>query len=252
MLKLMKNSCLFLLATGLLSLNAQQLQTKEVPVLDQPKKVQEQPMVVHNLEPQQEVLQPVKTDPTQDPVAQSDAHKLEAAKQRLDVAANVQKIVTTQETLESTIASLATQMMQNKKMHTTKPVLITTFVRLDNLKKTSEFGRVLSESLINELSNRGFNVIEFRGQVGVSINEQGEYFITRDTNKLKDTIENTYVVVGTYSRQYKNIMLNARVIDNISGQIISTSRATFAHNLRDDCVIFKDCQPPRSIKIVKE
>jgi TolB-like protein len=120
------------------------------------------------------------------------------------------------------------------------------------LKKTSEFGRVLSESLINELSNRGFNVIEFRGQVGVSINEQGEYFITRDTNKLKDTIENTYVVVGTYSRQYKNIMLNARVIDNISGQIISTSRATFAHNLRDDCVIFKDCQPPRSIKIVKE
>ncbi len=248
----MKNSCLFLLATGLLSLHAQQLQTKEAPVLDQPKKVQEQPMVVHNLEPQQEVLQPVKTDPTQDPVAQSDAHKLEAAKQRLDVAANVQKIVTTQDTLESTIASLATQMMQNKKMHTTKPVLITTFVRLDNLKKTSEFGRVLSESLINELSNRGFNVIEFRGQVGVSINEQGEYFITRDTNKLKDTIENTYVVVGTYSRQYKNIMLNARVIDNISGQIISTSRSTFAHNLRDDCIIFKDCQPRRSIRIVKE
>lgn len=252
MLKLMKNSCLLLLATGLLSLNAQQLQTKEVPVLDQPKKVQEQPMIAHNLEPQQEVLQPVKTDPTLDPVAQSDAHKLEAAKQRLDVAADVQKIVTTQDSLESTIASLATQMMQNKKMHTTKPVLITTFVRLDNLKKTSEFGRVLSESLINELSNRGFNVIEFRGQVGVSVNEQGEYFITRDTNKLKDTIENTYVVVGTYSRQYKNIMLNARVIDNISGQIISTSRATFAHNLRDDCVIFKDCQPPRSIKIVKE
>lgn len=252
MLKLMKNSCLMLLATGLLSLNAEQLQTKEAPVLDQPKKVQEQPMIVHNLEPKQEVLQPVKTDPSIDPVAQSDAHKLEAAKQRLDVAADVQKIVTTQDTLESTIASLATQMMQNKKMHTTKPVLITTFVRLDNLKKTSEFGRVLSESLINELSNRGFNVIEFRGQVGVSVNEQGEYFITRDTNKLKDTIENTYVVVGTYSRQYKNIMLNARVIDNISGQIISTSRATFAHNLRDDCVIFKDCQPPRSIKIVKE
>ncbi len=72
-------------------------------------------------------------------------------------------------------------------MHTTKPVLLTTFVRLDNLKKTSEFGRVLSESMINELSNRGFNVIEFRGQVGVSVNEQGEYFITRDTSKLKNT-----------------------------------------------------------------
>lgn len=243
----MKNSCWFLLSVGVLSLNAQQLQTKESPMLDEPKKAQ-----VVRSESGQGVLQPVKTDPSRDPVAQSDANKLEAAKQRLDVAADVQKIVTTQDTLEATIASLATQMMQNKKMHTTKPVLITSFVRLDNLKQTSEFGRVLSESLINELSNRGFNVIEFRGQVGVSINEQGEYFITRDVNKLKQNVENTYVVVGTYSRQYKQVMLNARVIDNVSGQIISSSRATYVHDLREDCVVFKDCQPPRSIKIMKE
>lgn len=252
MLKTLRYACLLLGATGLLTLNAQSIQNKEAPSINQPKKVQEQPMIAHNLEPEKNILQPVQNDPTRDSVAQNEANKLEAAKQRLDVAANVQKIVTTQDTLESTIASLATQMMQNKKMHTTKPVLITTFVRLDNLKKTSEFGRVLSESMINELSNRGFNIIEFRGQVGVSINELGEYFITRDSSKLKNSIENTYVVVGTYSRQYKNIMLNARVIDNITGQIISTSRATFAHNLRDDCVIFKDCKPPRSIKIVKE
>lgn len=248
MLKLMKNSCLFLLTAGVLSLNAQQLQTKESPMSDEPSKAQ----FVQSSGGQQEILQPVKTDPTRDPVAQSDANKLEAAKQRLDVAADVQKIVTTQDTLESTIASLATQMMQNKKMHTTKPVLITAFVRLDNFKKTSEFGRVLSESMINELSNRGFNVIEFRGQIGVSINEQGEYFITRDANKLKSTVENTYIVVGTYSRQYKQVMLNARVIDNVTGQIISSSRATYAHNLREDCVLFKDCQPPRTVKIMKE
>lgn len=248
MLKLMKNSCLFLLTAGVLSLNAQQLQTKESPMSDEPSKAQ----FVQSSGGQQEILQPVKTDPSRDPVAQSDANKLEAAKQRLDVAADVQKIVTTQDTLESTIASLATQMMQNKKMHTTKPVLITAFVRLDNFKKTSEFGRVLSESMINELSNRGFNVIEFRGQIGVSINEQGEYFITRDANKLKSTVENTYIVVGTYSRQYKQVMLNARVIDNVTGQIISSSRATYAHNLREDCVLFKDCQPPRTVKIMKE
>jgi TolB-like protein len=248
MLKLMKNSCWFLLSVGVLSLNAQQLQTKESPTLNEPKKAQ----IVRSADGQQGILQPVKTDPTRDPVAQSDANKLEAARQRLDVAADVQKIVTTQDTLEATIASLATQMMQNKKMHTTKPVLITSFVRLDNLKQTSEFGRVLSESLINELSNRGFNVIEFRGQVGVSINEQGEYFITRDVNKLKQNVENTYVVVGTYSRQYKQVMLNARVIDNATGQIISSSRSTYAHDLREDCVVFKDCQPPRSIRIMKE
>ncbi len=179
-------------------------------------------------------------------------NKVQLVKQHMKIAADMQENVMSQESLEATIASLSTQMMKNKKMQTHKAVLITSFVRLDDLKKTSEFGRVISESLINELSNRGFNVVEFRGQVSVSVNEQGEYFITRDISKLKDTIASTYVVVGTYSRQFGKIMLNARVIDNETGQIISSSRATYDHGLRNDCRIFKDCKPPRAIKIVKE
>ena len=164
----------------------------------------------------------------------------------------MQKNVTTQYTLEGTINSLATQMMQNKKMNTSKPVLITSFVRLDNFKKTTEFGRIVSESLINEISNRGFNVIEYRGQMAVSINEKGEYFISRNPHKIKDEVPNTYVVVGTYSRQYGKVMLNARVMDNITGKIISSARATYQHNKRNDCVLFKDCQPARTIKIIEE
>ena len=178
--------------------------------------------------------------------------KVQTTKEHLRIAADMSAHVTTQETLENTITSLATQMMQNKKFDTTKAVLITSFVRLDNLKKTTEFGRVISESMINELSNRGFNVIEFRGQMSVSVNAQGEYYITRDVNKMRQKIVNTYVVVGTYSRQYGKVMLNARVLDNSSGQIISSARSTYVHNLRNDCVVFKDCKPPRTIKIVKE
>ena len=178
--------------------------------------------------------------------------KVKTAKIRMKVANDMQKHVTTQLTLEQTITSLATQMMQNTKFNTQRPVLITSFVRLDNLKKTTEFGRIIGESLINELSNRNFNVIEFRGQLGVSINEEGEYFISRNIKKLKNKIENTFVVVGTYSRQYERIMLNARVIDNQSGRIITSARSTYEHGLKNDCVIFKDCKPPRVINIVKE
>ncbi|WP_428025282.1 FlgO family outer membrane protein [Arcobacter sp.] len=178
--------------------------------------------------------------------------KVQITKQHLKIAEDMQQNVTTQNSLEATIASLATQMMQNNKMHTHKSVLITSFVRLDNFKKTTEFGRVISESLINELSNRGFNIIEFRGQMAVSVNEKGEYFITRNTSKMKESVQNSFVVVGTYSRQYGKIMLNARVMDNTSGQIITSARSTYEHGLRNDCVIFKDCEPPRTIKIVPE
>ena len=178
--------------------------------------------------------------------------KVNRAKKRMEVSNDMSTHVTRQISLEQTITSLATQMMQNKKFNSFKPVLITSFVRLDNFKKTTEFGRVIGESLINELSNRNFNVIEFRGQLAVSINAEGEYYISRNIKKLKDKIENTYVVVGTYSRQFEKIMLNARVIDNESGRIISSARATYVHGLRNDCVLFKDCKPARKISIVKE
>lgn len=177
---------------------------------------------------------------------------VQITKQHIQVANDRQMNITSQATLEGTINSLATQMMRNQKMDTSKPVLITSFVRLDNFKKTTEFGRIVSESLINEMSNRGFNIIEYRGQMAVSVNERGEYFITRNPYKLKDKVPNTYVVVGTYSRQYGKVMLNARVLDNITGRIITSARATYNHNLMNDCLLFKDCKPARTIKIIKE
>lgn len=179
-------------------------------------------------------------------------NKVQTTKDHLEIAADRQANVTTQNTLEATINSLATQMMQNKKMNTFKPVLITSFVRLDQFKKTTEFGRIVSESLLNEMSTRGFNIIEYRGQMAVSVNDQGEYFITRKPHQLKNKVPNTYVVVGTYSRQYKKIMLNARVIDNVTGKIISSARATYNHGRMNDCILFNDCRPARTINIVKE
>ena len=178
--------------------------------------------------------------------------KVQTAKEHLEVADEMQKNVTSQNSLDATIASLATQMVQNKKLDTNKPVLITSFVRLDELKETSEFGRVIGESLINELSNKGFNIIEFRGQMAVSINDKGEYFISRKPHEIKSETPSTYVVVGTYSRQVKRVILNARLIDNVSGKIISSARAIYEHGLVNDCMMFADCPPARTINIIKE
>ena len=178
--------------------------------------------------------------------------KVQTAKEHLEVADEMQKNVTSQNSLDATIASLATQMVQNKKLDTNKPVLITSFVGLDELKETSEFGRVIGESLINELSNKGFNIIEFRGQMAVSINDKGEYFISRKPHEIKSETPSTYVVVGTYSRQVKRVILNARLIDNVSGKIISSARAIYEHGLVNDCMMFADCPPARTINIIKE
>lgn len=228
MVKIIKSTCLALMVSSIVFTSA----------FSDENKVTKEVMVAEKTTIEQEI--------------ENEKIKLEAAKERMKVAESMLEHVTTQETLEKTISSLATQMMQNNKFTNNKPVVITSFVRLDNLKKTTEFGRIIGESLINELSNRNFNVIEFRGQLAISVNEEGEYYISRNVNKLKKRIEDTFVVVGTYSRQFEKIMVNARVIDNENGRIISSARATYAHGLKNDCVIFKDCKPPRTISIVKE
>lgn len=107
---------------------------------------------------------------------QTESDKVNQMKAGMNVANYKQENITVQNSLEATIASLATQMMVNKKLDTSKPLIVTSFVRLDQFKTTSEFGRVVGESMIDELSNRGFNLIEFRGQMAISINDKGEYF----------------------------------------------------------------------------
>ncbi len=107
-------------------------------------------------------------------------------------------------------------------------IAITTFVNLDDFKQTSQVGRMLSESMFNELFIRDFNVVEFRGQIAISINSSGEYFISRDINKIKNTVKNKYILIGTYSTFENYILLNARIIDNENGNIVASAREHFS------------------------
>ena len=80
----------------------------------------------------------------------------------------------------------------------------------------------------------------------------GQLFTAIEENEIKSQVPSTYVVVGTYSRQVGKVILNARVMDNVSGKIISSARASYNHGLANDCMMFRDCAPTRTINIVKE
>jgi len=153
-------------------------------------------------------------------------------------------------TLNDAIISLANQLSLNNKMVKTDTgtITLTSFVDLKSLNSTSQFGRVLGESLFSELFVRGFNITDFRGQNAISVNKTGEFFITRNIKKLSSEVSNTYILVGTYSKIDQNIMINARIIDNKTGKLITSARAMYAN---DDCSIFGLCNnSQRKIKIV--
>jgi TolB-like protein len=153
--------------------------------------------------------------------------------------------------VDDAIISLANQLSKNKKLNPNDNGTMTmvSFVDLQEFKKTSRFGMVLSESLYNELFVRGFNITDVRGQQAISINDQGEFYITRNISNLKSEVSNTYIVIGTYSKIDEMIMINARILDNKTGKIISSARAMYAN---DDCSIYGICNnASRKIKIVQ-
>ncbi len=133
-------------------------------------------------------------------------------------------------------------------------IIITSFVNLHKLKETSKFGRIFSENLINYTTKKGFSVADFRGQKFVSLNENGEFFLTRDVAKLNEKVKNKYVLVGTYAPYKNGVLVNARLIDNISGVVISASTVAvvdlYDKALTSDCGT-SNCPSAKEIRTIK-
>ena len=145
-------------------------------------------------------------------------------------------------TINSAITEIANQLLVNipsttKKQH---KFVITSFVHLENFTQTSRLGRILSESLINELHTRKFKIIDFRSQESISVNSMGEFSLTRDITRLKDEMPEALVVVGTYSILEDNkIILNVRIMNNFTSDVISTAKVVYKYH---DCKQFDLCK----------
>jgi len=143
--------------------------------------------------------------------------------------------------LNGAIVALADQLFVSNTFKDRDPsIILTSFVDLNKFGKTTTFGRLISESLFNELHIRNFKVTDFRGQAAVSVNADGEFHITRDVDRLKDHIEATeYIVVGTYvGFENDSVLINSRILDSETGAIISTARIIYKPR---DCRLYNLC-----------
>lgn len=147
---------------------------------------------------------------------------------------------TIQDTIDEGIIDIADQLVKSSRLKINSKIAITSFVNLSNLDKSSYFGRKVSESMFNELHIRGFNLIDIRGTKSIRVNDNGEFFISRNIKLLNNkTVLTPYILVGTYSQFGKGILLNARIVDNTTGDVISTARTIIDINscdISDNCI----------------
>ena len=155
--------------------------------------------------------------------------------------------------LDTAILEISKQLlvnMPNSKIINNK-IAITSFVNLDQFTQTSSFGRVIAESLINDLHTKHFKILEFRQQSVISIDNTGEFILSRDTTKIADEIPDTLLLVGTYTvLQNNQIVLNARIISNLTFEVISTARVMLSDY--NTCKEFNICKADKDTCLTKE
>jgi len=159
------------------------------------------------------------------------------------------------DTIDKAAKGIADQLLFNipRGYHKSNKYVITTFVNLNNFAKTSDFGRVLGESLINELHTRRFKIIDFRAKESILVNPDGEFSLTRDVLKLKDEMPEALVVLGTYSSIGDNqVIINVRIVNNFTSDVISTAEVIYKYK---NCKKFNLCpavvkKPPVKVKTI--
>ena len=124
-------------------------------------------------------------------------------------------------------------------------IIVTTFVNLNRLYKTSGLGRAMAEQMISELQRSGIEVIDVRMTPSIQIEEGfGEYGLSRDMAQLSYTHDAQAVVVGTYTISDGQVMINARLLQQGDGLVLSSGSIVFPANRLVQGFLRDEAMPP--------
>lgn len=112
-------------------------------------------------------------------------------------------------------------------------LIMSTMVDIDDLYRTTRFGRTLTEAMATRLFKHGFGVIEVRKASELLIKGQGgELILSRDARLLAGKHNAVALVTGTYALTPETVIVNVRFIDaggqdvlSVAGLEIQRSRA---------------------------
>ena len=105
------------------------------------------------------------------------------------------------------------------------------FVDLNNMHRTSAFGRLFSEQLIYEFNQRGFPVREYRIPDSITlVDNVGEFYLTRLVENVKVQAPGAVVIAGTYHAEDQAVFVNARLVRPNDGRVLRTASLVIPNN----------------------
>jgi TolB-like protein len=103
-------------------------------------------------------------------------------------------------------------------------IIVASFVSIDNLNKSSTFGRMIAEQIASRLTQRGYKIQEVKLRQGSILVQEGkgEFLLSRDLQQISKNYNASAVVVGTFAENPGRIYVSARIVRASDGIMISS------------------------------
>jgi len=142
------------------------------------------------------------------------------------------------------------EMQEEGEKNFTAKIAVVNAVPLSDLKRDTEFGRVMGEYLLTDLADRGLKVTELRLGKDITILPQtGEFILSQNIGELANkTPELEYVVVTTFANTRKTLIVQGRLVRLADGAVKTSWRYSMPLN-RELLGLFQPAEAPYKIAV---
>ncbi len=113
----------------------------------------------------------------------------------------------------NTYAADALHAVMASRVSTGSPILVATLADVDNLERSTPFGRVTMQQVASRLGQHGYRVLEARMGRAMTFSPQGEFLLSRDATRLMQSeYDAQAALVGTYSVAGGTAYVSLRVV----------------------------------------
>ncbi len=136
---------------------------------------------------------------------------------------------TNQNLIHQHITRLANTLFSSaKNVNINKSVAVGTFLPINLMDenkppKKNAMGLQIQESFVTLGTQAGLNIIEYKTMSSIKIQPGADVMLSRDTKDLHKEINAQYFLTGTYSEQENSIVVNARLIELSSLNIVAAA-----------------------------
>lgn len=125
----------------------------------------------------------------------------------------------------------AQKLLIDAKLPVGTAVIMATVVNIDEIEKSSTFGRLVSEHIASYFTQSGMSIVEmkFRENVYMKQNE-GELMLTREIGKIARNHSAEAVIVGTYALADTAVYVALKMVDPSTNRVIAASDYTLPLN----------------------